>query len=83
MNGDSYRLKQAAASVAPPTPDLNRTPAASPQSQRAAGSMASSATLQTPHSPQILQLPTCLLAYFYSAALVEFYSALDSLLLRP
>src|ERR1035441_7510987 len=29
--------------------------------------------------PQILQLPACLLAYFYSAALVEFYSALDIL----
>jgi len=40
--------------------------------------MASSATLQTPHSPQILQLPACLLAYFYSAPLVEFYSALDT-----
>ena len=39
--------------------------------------MASSATLQTPYAPQILQLPACLLAYFYSAAVVEFYSALD------
>jgi hypothetical protein len=41
--------------------------------------MASSATLQTPYAPQILQLPACLLAYFYSAAVVEFYSALDTM----
>jgi hypothetical protein len=40
--------------------------------------MASSATLQTPYAPQILQLPACLLACFYSAPLVEFYSALDT-----
>ena len=40
--------------------------------------MASSATLQTPYAPQILQLPACLLACFYSAPLVEFYSALDN-----
>jgi len=39
--------------------------------------MPSSATLQTPYSPLILQLPASLLAYFYSAPLVEFYSALD------
>ena len=41
--------------------------------------MASSATLQTPYAPQILQLPACLLACFYSAAVVEFYSALDTM----
>jgi hypothetical protein len=41
--------------------------------------MPSSATLQTPYSPQILQLAACLLACFYSAPLVEFYSALDTL----
>jgi hypothetical protein len=42
--------------------------------------MASSATLQTPHSPHIQQLPSCRLVYFYSAPLVWFYSALDSFL---
>jgi hypothetical protein len=40
--------------------------------------MASSATLQTPHSPHIQQLPSCRLVYFYSAPLVWFYSALDT-----
>src|SRR5664280_1501316 len=37
--------------------------------------MPSSATLQTPSSPQIHNLP---LDYFYSATLAPFYSALDS-----
>jgi hypothetical protein len=33
----------------------------------AAGSMPSSATLQTPYTPHIQYLPSYLLAYFYSA----------------
>jgi hypothetical protein len=37
--------------------------------------MPSSATLQTPSSPQIHNLP---LDYFYSATLAPFYSALDN-----
>ena len=37
--------------------------------------MPSSATLQTPSSPQIHNLP---LGYFYSATLASFYSALDT-----
>ena len=37
--------------------------------------MPSSATLQTPSSPQIHNLP---LDYFYSATLAPFYSALDT-----
>jgi hypothetical protein len=40
--------------------------------------MASSATLQTPHSPHIQYPPSYLLVYFYSALVVWFCSALDS-----
>jgi transposase len=40
--------------------------------------MPSSATLQTPSSPRVQNLPAGLLVYFYSATLAPFYSALDT-----
>jgi hypothetical protein len=58
---------------------LAAVPAVQPPGRNAPwGSMASSATLQTPYSPHIQYLPSYLLVYFYSAPLVWFYSALDT-----